>query len=93
MWEYQIFRQKIHSKRSYLQIEEIVDSTYYKIMGRHIKWDSPTSFTEKITISKVYGASALKTGLTDKVAVRKWVADKIGEKYLVPLIGVYDSMK
>ena len=31
--------------------------------------------------------------LTDKYRVRAWVADKVGEKYLVPLCGkgVYDS--
>lgn len=31
------------------------------------------------------------TTLVDKYAVKKWVADKIGEKYVIPLYGVWNS--
>ena len=33
----------------------------------------------------------IKTRLADKYLLRAWLAEKIGEKYLVPLLGVYDN--
>ncbi len=33
------------------------------------------------------------TTMVDKFEVRKYIADKIGEEYLIPLIGVYDSFE
>ena len=33
----------------------------------------------------------LKTMLTDKYAVRDWIKEKIGEKYLIPLLAVYET--
>lgn len=33
----------------------------------------------------------IKTRLSDKYEVRKWVEEKIGVEYLIPLLGVYDN--
>lgn len=41
---------------------------------------------------KLYDTTILKTKLTDKYLVREWVQEKIGQKYLIPLIGVFDSL-
>lgn len=68
---------------------------YYKD-GKHynIDWDRPLAYSEKLNYSKIYGATAKKAELTDKYAVREWVAGKIGSEHLVPLVGkgVYDSV-
>lgn len=50
----------------------------------------PVKFSEKIQWIKLYDNSALKTRLADKYQVREWVKDKIGEQYLIPLLGVWD---
>ena len=71
--------------------KKIVDRMYYKHFGRHIDWIHPATYTEMLNVSKLLCASEIKTQLTDKFLVREWVKDKIGEKYLVPLLGVYDS--
>ena len=39
----------------------------------------------------MYNYSEIKKELADKYTVRKWIANKIGDKYLIPLIGVYDK--
>lgn len=54
-------------------------------------WDDPTTYTEKINISKLYNNDELRTTLADKLLVRNWVEEKIGEQYLVPLLGVYSN--
>lgn len=55
--------------------------------------DNPKTYTEKIQWIKLYDIDYLKTNLTDKYLVREWVKKKIGEKYLIPLLGVWDQFK
>lgn len=50
----------------------------------------PVKFSEKIQWIKLYDNSALKTRLADKYQVREWIKDKVGERYLIPLLGVWD---
>ena len=53
--------------------------------------DNPRTYSEKIQWIKLYDIDYLKTYLTDKYLVRKWVKKKIGEKYLIPLLGVWNK--
>lgn len=57
-------------------------------MGYKLNLKHPKTFNEKIQWLKLYDATPLKTQLTDKVLVRDWVKDKIGEKYLKPVLQV-----
>ena len=43
--------------------------------------------------SKLYNPTKIKTLLSDKITVREWVKKKIGEEYLVPILGIYDSFE
>lgn len=59
--------------------------------GKKLDLNHPRTFNEKMQWLKLYGGSDLRTRLIDKVAVKEWVAQKVGEKYVVPLLGVWDS--
>ena len=59
--------------------------------GRPLDFNHLTTFTEKMQWMKIFDATPIKSRLADKYAVRRWVADKIGEKYLIPLLGVWDD--
>ena len=82
------------SNKTLDQAENEINKLYKKRCGseKNIDWNSPKTYTEKINYSKLYAATLEKTMLTDKIKVRKWVAEKIGEDYLVPLLYVYDSV-
>ena len=54
-------------------------------------FENPKTFNEKIQWMKLYDNNPLKTQLTDKYLVREWIKEKIGEKYLIPLYGVWNS--
>ena len=82
---------KMNSKKSLSQIEEKISRDYKKYNGKEMSWENPGSYTEKIAFSKLYCATEEKIRLTDKFLVREWVAQKIGEEYLTPLLGVYKS--
>ncbi|NCC55370.1 MAG: glycosyl transferase, partial [Erysipelotrichia bacterium] len=73
------------------EIEERISEIYLERFGREMHWDDPTTYTEKINISKLYNNDELRTTLADKLLVRNWVEEKIGEQYLVPLLGVYSN--
>ncbi len=59
--------------------------------GSRLNLDHPTGFNEKLQWLKVYDHRPEYTLYVDKVLVRDYVKTVIGEKYLVPLIGVYDN--
>ena len=55
--------------------------------------NTPKTYNEKIQWLKLFASTPDKTRLADKYLVRDWVAEKIGEKYLIPLLGAYDSFE
>ena len=72
------------------KIKKETDKRYYKRFNRHINWNELQTYTEKLNYSKIFCANQIKTELTDKFLVRKWVEEKIGNTYLIPLLGTYE---
>ncbi|MBQ6267305.1 MAG: glycosyl transferase [Clostridia bacterium] len=64
----------------------------YKIhTGRKLNLRHPVTFQEKLQWLKYYYHNPIQSTLVDKYKVRSWVAEKIGEQYLIPLLGVFHS--
>lgn len=70
---------------------KFVEFLYARAIGRKLNWNKLEAYTEKMQWVKLYDATPIKTRLSDKYLVRDWVKDKIGEKYLIPLLGVWDT--
>lgn len=75
----------------------IPDALYLKIVyraetGKRLDLKHPMTYNEKLQWLKLYDRRPEYTMMVDKYEVRKYVAEKIGEEYLIPLIGVYDSV-
>lgn len=73
----------------------IPDSLYLKMvyrikMGKKLNLRHPKSFNEKIQWLKLYDRNPFYTSLVDKIEVKKIVADTIGEKYVLPTLGVWE---
>lgn len=60
-------------------------------MGKKLNLDNPQTFNEKLQWLKLYNRKTEYTMMVDKYAVRKYIADTIGEEYLIPLLGVWDN--
>lgn len=69
----------------------VLSQKFRQRTGRPLDFNHLTTFTEKLQWLKIFDATPIKSRLADKYAVRRWVADKIGEKYLIPLLGVWDD--
>ena len=61
-------------------------------MGFNLDLRHPRSFNEKLQFLKIYDKNPLYTTLVDKYLVKQWVAEKIGAQYVIPTLGVYDSV-
>lgn len=64
---------------------------YYVHFGKKLSLNAPKSFNEKLNWMKCYYHDDMRSTLVDKYGVREYVKNKIGEEYLIPLLGVWDS--
>lgn len=64
---------------------------YKKCIGREMDWNNLVTYTEKMQYAKLLDISDLKVELTDKIMVREWIKERIGEEYLIPILGIYDK--
>ena len=64
---------------------------YYGNMGKLLHLKKPATFNEKLQWLKLYDRKPEYTMLVDKYRVREYIANTIGEEYLIPLLaaGIY----
>jgi len=60
---------------------------FKRILGYDLNLSAPRTFNEKIQWMKLYCRDPLITKCSDKYAVRQYVEKKIGNEYLIPLVG------
>lgn len=71
------------------------DETYLKklfrlSMGKELDLENPKTYSEKLQWLKLYDRKELYTRLVDKAEVKEYVAQKLGEEYIIPTLGVWD---
>ena len=55
--------------------------------------DNPQTFNEKLQWLKLYNRKPIYTTMVDKYEVKKYVADIIGEEYIIPTLGVWEKFE
>ena len=71
--------------------EEYLKKMYYATMGKQLNLDNPQTFNEKLQWLKLHNRKDIYTVMVDKYLVRDYIKEKLGEEYLIPLLGVYDK--
>ena len=71
------------------------DETYlrkaFKIrMGRELELDNPQTYSDKLQWLKLYDRRPIYTQMVDKYEVKRIVAERIGEQFIIPTIGVWN---
>ena len=72
---------------NHLPDDEYLKRRYLIKTGSVLNLENPQKFNEKLQWLKLYNRKPEYTALVDKYAVRRFVAEKIGEEYLIPLLG------
>lgn len=68
-----------------------VTTRYYLYTGSKLNLNNPQTYNEKLCWQKLYDHNPLYTVMVDKYAAKDYVASIIGEDYIIPTIGVWDS--
>lgn len=72
------------SDKAYLEL-------MYKIyMGKSLDLVNPKTFNEKLQWLKIYNRNPLYTQMVDKNAVKEYVSARVGKKYVIPTLGIWD---
>lgn len=61
-------------------------------VGYWPNFDHPKSYNEKLQWLKLYDKHREYTQMVDKVGAKDYVASIVGEKYIIPTLGVWDSV-
>lgn len=63
---------------------------YRKAFGRWPNLKDPQTFNEKLNWLKLHDRNPLYTTMVDKYEAKRYVADLIGEEYIIPTLGVWE---
>jgi len=72
------------SDESYLKV------LYWAYMGKRLNLKNPTTYNEKLQWLKLYDHNPLYTKMVDKYEAKKYVANIIGDEYIIPTLGVWE---
>ena len=73
--------------------EKYIQKKFKENLGYEIDFTKePVTFNQKIQFRKLYDNNSLYSICSDKYRVREYVKEKIGEKYLIPLLLVTDEL-
>lgn len=79
---------KLIWKMSFLLPDKLYIKLVFRIrLGYWINLNNPKTYNEKLQWMKLYDRNPLYIKLVDKYEVRKIVAEKIGNEYIIPLVG------
>jgi hypothetical protein len=70
---------------------EFLEKKFLYRTGYKLNINNPITFNEKLQWLKIYNRNPDYIQLVDKYEVKKIVGKKIGEKYIVPTLGVWES--
>lgn len=70
--------------------------TYLKLKykastGKKLNLKEPQTFNEKLQWLKLYNKNPIYTTMVDKYEAKKYVAERIGEEYIIPTLGEWDK--
>jgi hypothetical protein len=82
-----------HGSFNWLSDKQFLEFLYNVIFHKKLNLNAPVTYNEKLQWLKLYDRNPMYAKLVDKYDVRKYVAEKIGEQYLIPLLGVWDRFE
>ena len=84
--------------RNHHFMDVLPDSIFLKLvyrqeLGRKLNLKNPKTFNEKLQWLKLYNRKPDYTQMVEKFEAKKYVSKRIGEKYIVPTLGVWEKFE
>lgn len=80
-----------HGLCNHLSDEEYLRRMFKYTMGYELSLEDPKTYNEKLQWLKIYDRKPIYTTMVDKFAVKNYVAKIIGDEYVIPTLGVWNS--
>lgn len=80
------FRALIMSDKSYLT------NKFIKKLGYYPNFNAPKSFNEKVNFRMIHDRNPLHSQFANKLAVRDYVTQTIGQEHIVPILATYQHV-
>lgn len=80
-------------RMGHMDSERFLKRMYRINMERELNFRDPHMYTEKLQWLKLYDHRPEYTRMVDKYAVKEYIAEKIGDEYVIPLLGVWDRVE
>lgn len=74
-----------------LSDEEYLKRKYHAVFHKDLDLDNPVTYNEKLQWLKLHDRKPIYISMVDKFEVKKYVAELIGEKYIIPTLGLWDT--
>lgn len=71
--------------------EKFIKKIFRDTLGYELDLENPITYNEKLQWLKLYDHNPEYTVMVDKNAVKGYVANKIGEDYIIPTLGVWNN--
>lgn len=89
--DYRFKKNDVRGLYKYMPDELYLKKKFKTLVGYSLDLDNPKTYNEKLQWLKLHDRNPLYTKLVDKYEVKKYVAEKIGSRYVIPTLGVWDS--
>lgn len=86
-------KQVIKNLTNVLTDRQYLSLRYYLEFRRPIHWENPRTFNEKMQWLKLYDRDPLYPRMVDKYSSKQLVSDAIGEEYIIPCLGIWNSFE
>jgi hypothetical protein len=73
--------------------ERYLKAAYRAKFHKRLDLDNPQTYNEKLQWLKLNYRKPIMTAMVDKYEVKKYIADLIGEEYIIPTLGVWDRFE
>ena len=91
-WKKGFWNRVIRYSQSFLSDENYLKFKFKHSVGYPLNLDNPRSFNEKLQWLKLNDIHPEYTQMVDKVTAKDYVASKAGEQYVIPTLGVWNSV-
>lgn len=73
------------------EIKSYIAKTYRDKFGRSLDWNHLERYSEKMQWDKAFNLYPHKAEYSDKIQVRKFIKETIGDQYLIPIYGLWGN--
>ena len=89
--DYRFLLNAAHGKYDDMPDKEYLERKFKSCIGKPLDLAAPQTLNEKLQWLKLYNRRPEYTMMVDKFLVRDYIKEKLGEEYLIPLLGVWDN--